>query len=93
MLTIAVCDDNIQFAQKLIERLRKLCALIFNRGGGGQNALLVAHLHCRKQAAYADSDGTEVVYLVDFEKSIKLVVFVKNFGNLVGRYRVKSASE
>lgn len=27
MLTIAVCDDNIQFAQKLIERLRKLCAL------------------------------------------------------------------
>ena len=48
MLTIAVCDDNPQFAHQLTARLRELCA-----------HLLPERVECRITAAF--SSGEEVL--------------------------------
>ena len=48
MLTIAVCDDNPQFAHQLTARLRELCAHI-----------LPERVECRITAAF--SSGEEVL--------------------------------
>ena len=84
------CDNGISLVEHL---LCEFCAFIFDSLGLCLDVLLGSHFHSRKQAAYSYSDCTEIVNLVNFEKSIKLVVGFEYFSNLVGRYGVKTAAK
>ena len=77
----------------LIHLLGKLPALIGNGCGNRLDVLLPAHIHGGKQRANPNTDGTQIVHLVDFQQGIELVAFFQNFGNLVGSHRVQAAAE
>ena len=66
---------------------------IIHRPGLGLDLLLPAHLHGGDQAADADTDGSQVVYLVDFQQGVELVAALQDLRHLVGGDGIQAAAE
>ena len=65
-------------------------------GGGfglGTNAPRLTLVHGGKQTADADTGGTQIVHLVDFQNGVELVAGLQNFAHLIGGDSVQAAAE